>query len=74
MTYEQGQVIFNQGDDSVCFYIILRGSTKAIVNKKEFGFVPFVMTTFYDGCDFGEAIHYEVSNDLTPEMVIELNK
>lgn len=74
LVYRQGETVFEQGADSVHFYVILRGSTKAIVTKKEYGFVPFVMTTFYDGCEFGEAIHYQVSADLTPEMVTELNK
>ena len=56
------------------FFIIIRGSAKAILTKKEYGYIPFVISTFYDGRDVGEGTLYQVSEHLTPEMVTELNK
>lgn len=56
------------------FYVILRGSTKAILIKQEYGYIPFVVSTFYDGGEFGEVTLYQVSDNLTLDMVTELNK
>lgn len=72
--YETGDIIFRQGDDSAQFYVMLRGSAKAILIKKEYGFIPFVVNTFYDGKEFGEVTLYQVSDRLTPEQVQELNR
>lgn len=56
--YQTGDTIFSQGEDSPQFFVILRGSTKAILLKKEYGFIPFVVNTFYDGREFGEVTLY----------------
>jgi hypothetical protein len=53
---------------------MLRGSAKAVLIKKEYGYIPFIINTFYDGQEFGEVTLYQVSDKLTPEMVSELNK
>lgn len=55
-------------------YVIIRGSAKAILIKWEYGYIPFVVSTFYDGRDFGEVTLYQVSENLTEENVKELNK
>jgi hypothetical protein len=52
---------------------MIRGSAKAILIKKEYGYIPFIVNTFYDGKEFGEVTLYQVSDKLTPEMVNELN-
>lgn len=67
--YENGDKIFLQGADSPFFYVMLRGSAKAILIKKEYGFIPFIVNTFYDGKEFGEVTLYQVSDKLTPQMV-----
>ena len=67
-------MIFKQGEDSPFVNVIIRGSTKGILTKKEYGFIPIVVNTFYDGREFGEATHYQVSEKLTQSMVTELNK
>ena len=54
-----------QGDDSPSVFVIIRGSVKAILTKKEYGFIPIIVNTFYDGRDFGEATLYQVSEHLT---------
>lgn len=53
---------------------MLRGSAKAILIKKEYGYIPFVVNTFYDGKEFGEVTLYQVSDNLTPEQVQDLNR
>ena len=72
--FEAGDTIFRQGESSPYFYVILRGSTKAILSKKDYGNIPIVVSTFYDGKEFGEITQYEVSENLTPDMVKQLNK
>lgn len=67
--YESGQHIFIQGDSSPYFYVVLRGSTKAILSKKDYGNIPIVVSTFYDGKVFGEVNLYEVSENLDEDMV-----
>jgi hypothetical protein len=52
----------------------LRGSTKATLLKQEYGCIPLVVNTFFDGQEFGESTLYQVSDTLTEEMVKELNK
>ena len=42
--------------------------------KKEFGNIPIIASTFYDGREFGETTLYEVPEKLTSEMVGDLNK
>lgn len=72
--YEAGEQIFKQGDESNSVFVILRGSAKAIMIKTEFGNIPIIVSTFYDGREFGETTLYEVSEKLTSEMVEELNR
>lgn len=55
-------------------YVIVRGSTNAIMQKKEYGNIPIVGSTFYDGREFGESTLYQVSENLTEAMVKELNQ
>jgi hypothetical protein len=55
-------------------FVILRGSAKAILIKQEYGNIPIIVSTFYDGREFGESTLYQVSKEITPEMVAELNK
>jgi len=74
LTYHAGETIFLQGDDCPKVYVILRGSAKAILIKQEYGNIPIIVSTFYDGREFGESTLYQVSNEITPEMVAELNK
>eukprot|EP00347_Sterkiella_histriomuscorum_P024525 403330805 len=71
---ESGERLFMQGDSSKEFYVILRGSTKAILIKKDYGNIPIVINTFYDGKEFGEVNLYEESETLNAEMVKQLNK
>ncbi len=54
--------------------MLIRGSVKAILIKKDYGNIPIVMNTYYDGREFGEVNLYEVSENLTSEMVKQLNK
>lgn len=74
MTYRAGETIFMQGDDCPKVFVILRGSVKAILIKEEYGYIPIIISTFYDGKEFGESTIYQVSNEITPEMMTELNK
>lgn len=54
--------------------MILRGSAKAILIKKDYGNIPIAINTFYDGKEFGEVNLYEESETLDAKMVEELNK
>jgi len=74
MTFHGGDTIFSQGDDCPKVFVILRGSAKAILIKQEYGNIPIIVSTFYDGREFGESTLYQVSKEITPEMVSELNK
>ena len=69
-----GERLFSQGDSSPDFYVILRGSAKAILIKKDYGNIPIAINTFYDGKEFGEVNLYEESETLDAKMVEELNK
>ena len=62
--FDNGDRIFNQGDSSPNFFVNLRGSTKAILIKKDYGNIPIVVQTFYDGKEFGEVTQYQVSENL----------
>ena len=53
---------------------MLRGSVKAILIKKDYGNIPIVINTYYDGKEFGEVNLYEESENLSAEMVKQLNK
>lgn len=72
--FQNGDRIFNQGDTSPNFFVNLRGSTKAILIKKDYGNIPIVVQTFYDGKEFGEITQYQVSENLDQEMVHQLNR
>ncbi len=74
VTYQAGATIFMQGDDCPKVFVILRGSAKAILIKEEYGNIPIIVSTFYDGKEFGESTIYQVSNEITPDMMTELNK
>ena len=67
--FESGETIFLQGDECPKVFVILRGSAKAILIKQEYGNIPIIVSTFYDGREFGESTIYQVSNEISPEMV-----
>lgn len=67
--FEKEEVIFKQGDYSSEFYVLLRGSVSLILNKEEYGHLPIIICTIYDGKEFGEVNRYEVSDNLSLEMV-----
>ncbi|CDW85001.1 camp-dependent protein kinase regulatory subunit [Stylonychia lemnae] len=69
-----GDILFYQGDTSPQFYVLLRGSVKAILIKKDYGNIPIIINTYYDGKEFGEVNFYEESENLNSEMVVQLNK
>jgi hypothetical protein len=54
--------------------VILRGSAKAVLLKTEYGNIPIVVSTFYDGREFGESTIYQVSETVTAEMIAEMNR
>mmetsp|Transcript_6616 Transcript_6616/g.5919 ORF Transcript_6616/g.5919 Transcript_6616/m.5919 type:complete len:135 (-) Transcript_6616:726-1130(-) len=45
-----------------------------MLHQKDFGGNPMIVHVVYDGREFGEIGFYEVSENLTEEMVSELNK
>jgi CRP-like cAMP-binding protein len=62
-------VIFSQGEICTDFFVILRGSVKVTLVKEDYGLIPIVINTIYDGREFGETNHYEVSENLSSEMI-----
>jgi CRP-like cAMP-binding protein len=71
---EAGETLFYQGDSIPNFFVLLRGSVKAILIKKDYGNIPIAINTFYDGKEFGEVNFYEESDTLSAEMVRQLNR
>ena len=45
-----------------------------MLRKADFGNIPIIINSIYDGKEFGETNHYEVSENLSQEMVNHLNK
>ena len=72
--YSDGEIIFNQGEIQSHFYVLLRGSIKVMLRKADFGNIPIIINSIYDGKEFGDTNHYEVSENLSQEMVNHLNK
>ncbi|CDW86496.1 cyclic nucleotide-binding domain containing protein [Stylonychia lemnae] len=72
--FDKGETIFNQGDPSEDFFVIVKGSVCVRVIKEELGNVPVNTRICYDGDYIGELAHFEVSESLTQEIVDELNK
>ena len=56
LTYiEQGEKVFEAGDEGSSFYIILQGSVDVVVpDKRAGGNVTFIAATLYSGDSFGE--------------------
>eukprot|EP00347_Sterkiella_histriomuscorum_P011112 403373711 len=73
-TYSKDQVIFNQGDNSEDFYVILKGSVCVRTVKEELGNVPVNTRVCYDGDYIGEIAHFEPTDSLTPEIIADLHR
>ena len=54
VTYEPGDLIFNQGDPSPDMNIILRGSVQVTLQRQDWGNVQIGLPTIFDGQLFGE--------------------
>jgi hypothetical protein len=54
-------------------FIIVRGSVKVKIRKEEYGLEPIFIDTVYDGDHFGDLTWFEKSENLTEEMVRDLN-
>ena len=52
--FQPHEVIFSQGETSVYIYVILRGSVVIVKQSPEYGHEPLVLTTLYDGDNFGD--------------------
>lgn len=48
------EIVFNQGDPGLYMYVILHGSVAVTKHSPEFGADPLVLTTLYDGENFGD--------------------
>jgi len=53
---------------------MIRGSANVVIRKKDYGNIPIIINTIYDGKEFGESTLYEESENLSQEMVKELNR
>ena len=52
-------MVFKRGDPSNSYFVIIKGSVSITVVKEEFGNVPVIIKTCYDGDYFGELAHFE---------------
>ena len=72
--YKPDDEIYRQGETGDFLYIVVRGSVKVKMQNKEFGEIPLVINTLYDGDYFGELALFEESENLSKELAEELNK
>lgn len=63
--YEQGDVIFRQGEQSKSIFFILRGTVEVSVTKSDMGNLPVIIKILYDGQDFGEQVNLKESENLS---------
>jgi len=71
--YKKDEVILRQGDQSPFLYFMLRGSAGLTVTKQDMGSIPVIIKVVYDGQDFGEQTHLKESDQLSREVVEQLN-
>ena len=72
--FKKGDIVFKQGDVSDDYFVVVHGSVLTKANNWELGNVTVNTRMCYDGDFFGELAHYEPSETLTKDDVIELNK
>ena len=52
----------------------MRGSVEVSVVKNDLGNLPVIIKILYDGQDFGEYVNLKESEDVTPELIEQLNR
>lgn len=68
VSYEPGEIIFEQGSEPTHIYIVLSGKVKLIVDKDS---NPFELVVFEPGCCFGEASIIGIMHHSATTLAIE---
>ena len=72
--YKKNEIIFRQGEPSPNIFFVLRGTVVISVKNNDMGNLPVVIKILYDGQDFGEQVMLKESENLTQEVIDELNQ
>jgi CRP-like cAMP-binding protein len=68
------QVIFNQGEASSDFFVVIRGSVNERQTREDMANIPVNVRTCYDGDYFGELTHFQVSETIDAKSADKLNR